>query len=292
MIRRIAFLGTPEVSASTLRFIADAGYEIPVVVTGEDKRRGRGSGVVASPVKRLAVDLGLNVAHDPRVLLQTEFDLAVVVAYGRLISDELLKKGLFVNLHFSLLPRWRGAAPMERAILEGDKETGICLMRLVKELDAGPIYQTRRIALDDEISLFDLARKLSELANEALGDELSLGEDAFKSATDQVGEPTYAHKLTVDDLRIDWSSTSIEILRRVRLGRAWTTLGGARFKILSASSTIDHALDIAPGQVSGVYVGTGGGVLELRHVQPENKRIMEAKDWINGMKNVKDLRFI
>ncbi len=292
MIKRIAFLGTPEISVSTLRYLIDNGYEVPIVVTGEDKKRGRGSALTASPVKELALRLNLNVSHDPKALLDVDFDLAVVVAYGRLISDALLNKGLFINLHFSLLPRWRGAAPMERAILAGDSETGICVMKLVKELDAGPVYQTRRLPLDREITLDQLARRLSTLANEALGAELALGDAAFSSPAEQVGEPTYAHKLNAEDLRIDWAGSSDEVMRKIRLGRAWTTLQGRRFKIFAAAESTAGEVALGQGEVIGVLVGTGSGAVELKSVQPENKRIMEARDWTNGMKQIEGIRFI
>ncbi len=292
MIKRIAFLGTPEISGSTLRYLVDAGYEVPIVVTGEDKKRGRGSALTSSPVKRLALEQGLSVSHDPKALLDVDFDLAVVVAYGRLISDALLSKGLFINLHFSLLPRWRGAAPMERAILAGDSETGVCVMRLVKELDAGPIYQSRQISLDREITLDELAQKLSDVANSALGDELARGDSAFASSFDQVGEPSYAHKLTIEDLRIDWTASSDMVMRKIRLGRAWTTLGGSRFKIFAASGCVDNETDLGHGDVLGTLVGTGSGVIEMKFVQPENRRVMEAREWMNGMKHFEGLRFI
>ena len=292
MIQKIAFLGTPDISGSTLVYLVNSGYEIPIVITGEDKKRGRGSALTPSPVKVLASELGLKVSHDPTVLLDTEFDLAVVVAYGRLISDSLLNKGLFVNLHFSLLPRWRGAAPMERAILAGDEVTGVCVMKLVKELDAGPIYQARQVPLDRKIILSELADQLSRLANEALSDELAKGDDAFSTAAEQVGEPTYAHKLSADDLRIDWGVSSDEVLRKIRLGRAWTTLDGSRFRITSAAVVPNSSLGLAPGEISGTMVETASGVIEIKSLQPPNKREMAAKDWINGMKRAQDLRFI
>ena len=292
MIQKIAFLGTPDISGSTLVYLVNSGYEIPIVITGEDKKRGRGSALTPSPVKVLASELGLKVSHDPTVLLDTEFDLAVVVAYGRLISGALLNKGLFVNLHFSLLPRWRGAAPMERAILAGDEVTGVCVMKLVKELDAGPIYQARQVPLDREIILSELADQLSRLANEALSDELAKGDDAFSTAAEQVGEPTYAHKLSADDLRIDWGVSSGEVLRKIRLGRAWTTLDGSRFRITSAAVVPNSSLGLAPGEISGTMVETASGVIEIKSLQPPNKREMAAKDWINGMKRAQDLRFI
>lgn len=282
MIRRIAFLGTPQISTTTLKFLIDKGYEVPLVVTGEDKKRGRGSALTPSPVSEVASELGLRVTHQPRDLLDIDFDLAVVVAYGKLISEELLSKGLFVNLHFSLLPRWRGAAPMERAILSGDDKTGVCVMRLVKELDAGPIYQVREYPLDQQISLNDLAMDLANLANNALDEELGKGKAAFRDSMEQMGEPTYAHKLIQDDLRIDWKNSAPVEMRKIRIGRAWAILDSARFKILAAKLAIDGP-SLAPGELSGDQVGTGSGNIVLEKVQPENKRAMDVKDWLNGV---------
>lgn len=275
-------MGTPRISTTTLKYLVDKGYEIPIVVTGEDKKRGRGSSLTPSPVSEMASSLELQVSHQPKDLLDVDFDLAVVVAYGKLISEELLSKGLFVNLHFSLLPRWRGAAPMERAILAGDDRTGICVMRLVKELDAGPIYQVREYPLDDRISLEVLAQELAVLANDALGEELSKGDDAFLEPKEQVGEPTYAHKLTPDELKIDWNNFAEVEMRKIRIGRAWTILEGGRFKILSAHLASDGP-SLDPGEVSGYHVGTAAGNIVLVKVQPENKRVMDAKDWLNGV---------
>lgn len=282
MIKKIAFLGTPEISTSTLRFLFDKGYEIPIVVTGADKKRGRGSALSPSPVSKLATELGLAVSHQPKDLLEVQFDLAVVVAYGRLISEDLLSKGLFINLHFSLLPRWRGAAPMERALLSGDEETGVSVMQLVKELDAGPIYQMREARLTEEVTLSELSTQLSDMANDAMWEELSLGESAFSNPKPQLGEPTYAHKLTPDDLRIDWAGRAKQEIRKVRVGRAWSTFDGKRIKILSAEAVQDN-LDLAPGQFLGDLVATSEGAVRLLRVQPENKREMDALDWLNGI---------
>lgn len=291
MIKKIAFLGTPAISTNTLQFLVESGYEIPLVITGADKKRGRGSVLSPSPVASLASEMGLAISHDPLDLHSVDFDLAVVVAYGRLIPQPLLDKGLFVNLHFSLLPKWRGAAPMERAILAGDDMTGVCVMKLVKELDAGPIFRVRRVPLDDVITLENLSRRLSSIANEALGAELALGVDAFREAEDQIGEPTYAHKLTVDDVRIDWSASAVEVLRKVRIGRAWTTLEGQRVKILEAVVSEDDPA-LAVGEISGRYVGTGQGAVQLSTVQPENRRAMEVRAWINGLNHLEKPFFL
>lgn len=290
MIRKIAFLGTPQISTSTLVALVEAGYDVPLVITGADKKRGRGSGLTPSPVAIVAKDLGIPVSHDPIELVGQDFDLAVVVAYGRLISDALLAKHLYVNLHFSLLPRWRGAAPMERAILSGDGETGVSVMQLVKELDAGPVYARAQVALDDRVTLSQLATTLSSVANKALLNELDRGDEAFSEPVDQVGEATYARKLTSQDLRIDWKQSAPECLRRIRLERAWTTFGGSRFKILEAQVS-DSSADLAPGQMEGVRVGTGSTSLSLVSVQPENKRVMQATEWIRGLQKSQPITF-
>ena len=128
---RVAFLGTPDVAVPTLRAIHAAGFEIPLVVTRPDRRRGRGGALTPSPVKEAAVQLGLEVTDDLSALEDVEVDIAVVVAYGRIIPLTLLQRIPMVNLHFSLLPRWRGAAPVERAILAGDRTTGVCLMQVL-----------------------------------------------------------------------------------------------------------------------------------------------------------------
>ncbi len=150
---RLAYLGTPEMAVPPLRALAVAGHDVALCVTRPDRRRGRGGRVTPSPVRAAATELGIRVTDDMDAVADVGADLAVVVAYGRIIPARLLEHLLMVNLHFSLLPRWRGAAPVERAILAGDTETGVCLMKVDEGLDTGPVYATRTIALDDGVTL-------------------------------------------------------------------------------------------------------------------------------------------
>ncbi len=142
---RLAYLGTPDMAVPPLRALVEAGHDIALCVTRPDSRRGRGKEETPSPVKLAATELGLPVTHTMDDLTTVGVDLAVVVAYGRIIPVRLLEQIPMVNLHFSLLPRWRGAAPVERAILAGDRETGVCLMKVEEGLDTGPVYAVRRV---------------------------------------------------------------------------------------------------------------------------------------------------
>src|ERR1700722_21033494 len=172
---RLAFLGTPEMAVPPLRALVDAGHDIALCVTRPDRRRGRGSAVTPSPVKAAALELGLAVSHSMEDVADAGVELAVVVAYGRIIPVSLLEQVPMVNLHFSLLPRWRGAAPVERALLAGDRETGVCLMKVEEGLDTGPVYAVRTVPLDDVITLDALRRQLVSVASALVVDALAEG---------------------------------------------------------------------------------------------------------------------
>src|ERR1700690_3413613 len=164
---RLAFLGTPEAAVPSLRALVDHGHDVALVVTRPDRKRGRGSQLSASPVKACADELGLTISHRLGDLDDVEVERGVVVAYGRLIPSEVLERVPMLNVHFSLLPRWRGAAPVERAILAGDAETGVSVMTLEVELATGPVHVERRVAVDDK-SLTELLGELSLVGAEAL----------------------------------------------------------------------------------------------------------------------------
>src|SRR4051812_4599012 len=218
-------------AVAPLRALVDAGFEIPLVVTRIDKRRGRGSELMPSPVKAAAIELGLPVSHSVDDVLDAGADLGVVVAFGQLIKPHVLDVVPMVNLHFSLLPRWRGAAPVERALLAGDTATGVCLMRLEAGLDTGPVYQRTVVPIEDRMTAAGLRDELVAVGSEMLVDELTAG---LGDAQPQVGEPTYAAKITSEELRIDWTRSPVEIDRLVRVGGAWTALRGRRLKVLTA----------------------------------------------------------
>lgn len=278
---KLVYLGSPEPAVAPLRALVAAGHEVVLVVSRADARRGRGGKLSPSPVKSAAVELGLATTDRPDDVLEAVeqgAELGVVVAYGRLIRAHLLEAMPFVNLHFSLLPRWRGAAPVERAVLAGDTETGVCLMALEEGLDTGPVHRRVVTAIDDEEPVSDLRDRLV-----ALGTDLLIGglRDGLGRPEPQTGEPTYAKKLDPVEFELDFEKPALELRRLIRLGVAWTTFRSKRFKVLEAD-VVETAVFAATFDADGVTIGCGSGALRLRRVQPEGKSPMEAQQWRNG----------
>jgi len=285
------FLGTPEAAVTPLRALHDAGYEIALVVTQADKRRGRGGVLLPSPVKSAAAELGLPVSHRVDDVLGVGADLGVVVAFGRLIKPHVLDALPMVNVHFSLLPRWRGAAPVERAILAGDAETGVCLMELEEGLDTGPVLGRRVVPIGADETAAALRQALTAAGTDLLLTQLRAG---LSPGAPQEGEATYAAKIDPAELRLDWTLPAGQLHRVVRVGRAWTMwrgkrLGVHRAAVAPGSSGAPEML--APGALDGVLVGTGDGLLELVEVQPEGRAIMSASSWVNGARPAPGERF-
>jgi methionyl-tRNA formyltransferase len=288
--RRLVYLGTPEVAVPPLRALHAAGFDIPLVVTRADKRRGRGSGLSPSPVKALASSLGIPVATSVDDALEVGADLGVVVAFGRIIKPHVLDRLPMVNLHFSLLPRWRGAAPVERGILAGDAQTGVCLMAVEEGLDTGGVYRREVVDIDPDETLDELRGRLVAIGSDLLVDALQTG---LGQPEPQVGDVTYAEKIAPDELRLDWTHRAVEIHAVVRLGDAWTTFRDRRLKV-HRTERVDpeHApvVGLAPGQLDGTLVGTGDGLLRLVEVQPEGKGRQDAAAWLNGARPTADDR--
>jgi methionyl-tRNA formyltransferase len=272
------FLGTPEMAVGPVRALHDAGFEIALVVTGADKRRGRRSEPTPTPVKAAALELGLPVSHDLAAVPGAGADLGVVVAFGKILRRPLLEVLPMVNLHFSLLPRWRGAAPVERAILAGDDRTGVCVMAVEVGLDTGGVYASEEVPIDERVTADELARSLTIIGSRLLVETLRSGLGAPEP---QVGETTYASKITVDDLRLDWSRPAAELDRIVRVGGAWTTFRGRRLKVHEAVPVDSHGAG-RPGSLLGDTVATGSGWLRLISVQPEGKARTAFAAWANG----------
>ena len=274
---RLVYLGTPEVAVPPLQALHAAGFEIALVVTRADKRRGRGKGLSPSPVKAAALELGLPVTTDVDAVLDVGADLGVVVAFGRIIKPHVLDAVPMVNLHFSLLPRWRGAAPVERAILAGDQRTGVCLMVVEEGLDTGGIYRQVEVEIGADETLDELRDRLVEIGARMVVEAM---EEGLGEPEPQEGEPIYADKIEPSELHLDWSRPASELHRIVRLGGAWTTWRGKRLKLHSAGLAEDA--DGAPGSLDGTVVATGDGGLELLEVQPEGKGHQPATAWLNG----------
>ena len=269
---RLAYFGTPAMAVPPLQALVAAGHEVALVVTRVDKRRGRGGDLSPSPVKAAALELGIPVSHEVDDVLGHGIELGVVVAFGQLIKPHVLAEVPMVNLHFSLLPRWRGAAPVERALLAGDTETGVCLMRLEEGLDTGPVYDTVRVAIGTRTTAAELRDELVRVGTDQLVRCLAgpLGQPAS-----QQGEPVYAAKIRPDELRIDWTRSAAEIDRLVRLGGAWTTFRGKRVKVVAAEPDGGDTEQLPP---------TAG--LRLLMVQPEGKGPMSFADFVRGARPV------
>lgn len=268
--RRLAYLGTPGLAVPPLQALVAAGYEIALVVTQPDRRRGRGSAVSPSPVKAAALDLGLSVTNEVNDLLDVDVDLGVVVAYGRLIRPPVLARVPMVNLHFSLLPRWRGAAPVERAILAGDERTGVDLMVVEETLDTGAIYARTELDIGPEDTLEELRGRLVDAGVQLLVDNLGAG---LGVPSPQDGEPSYAAKIDPTELEIDWTRPALEVHRLVRLGGAWTTHNGHRLKVLRTSLGEEG---------EGPVARAGGQPIRLLEVQPAGKARIGGAAWANG----------
>jgi methionyl-tRNA formyltransferase len=183
-----------------------------------------------------------------------------------------------VNLHFSLLPRWRGAAPVERAILAGDAETGVCVMAVEEGLDTGGVYAVASVPIQPDDTADALRSRLVDVGTELLINTLAA---PLPPPAPQEGEPTYAAKVTVDDLRMDWDADASVLVRLPRVGKAWTTFRGHRLLILDARVG-ERQVDGPPGTIDGTTVATGAGSVELLRVQPEGRAAIDAGAWRNG----------
>lgn len=287
---RLVFLGTPDAAVPSLRALAAGGHEIDLVVSRRDSRRSRRGDPEPSPVKVAAVDLGLQVTDDLDQVVAIGADLGVVVAYGRIIPERILGELPMVNVHFSLLPRWRGAAPVERAIMAGDAATGVCVMRLEAGLDTGPVLARLEVPIGDEETAHELRERLAEVGAGLLAEVLSGGTDDLGPGEPQVGEVTYAAKIEPHELELHFDAPAVELARVVRIGRAWTTFRGGRLIIANARPREDVDAVGSPGTLDGSSVATGSGALELVEVQPEGRKRVPVDEWLRGARPRPDER--
>ena len=280
--KRIVYIGTPQIAVAPLQALVAAGFDVELVVTGVDKRRGRGTQTTANPVKTAALALDIPISHDINDVLKLNPDglLGVVVAFGSIIATEILQHVPMINIHYSALPRWRGAAPVERAILEGDSTTAVCIIQVVEQLDAGDVLASAPCTIREEDSVAGLRDRLGHLALPLLIDICSNG---VSSQQAQVGDVVIARKISTNDLAIAWSSSPDQISRQVRLGNAFTFFEGKRFKVHEVSRVSEQ---LPEGSISFndgmVLVGTREGSLQLLTVQPEGKPRIAASEWARG----------
>jgi methionyl-tRNA formyltransferase len=300
---RVVFAGTPEVALPALDAIAASDHELVGVVTRPDAQSGRGRHLAASPVGQRAGELGVPVlkpAHPRDPEFQAELaalapDCCPVVAYGALLPESVLDIPVhgWVNLHFSVLPNWRGAAPVQHAIWAGDEVTGATTFRIVKELDAGPTYglMTQTIRPDDTAGT--LLAKLAEGGAGLLVATLDGIADGSLEARPQPEDGvSYAPKVLVEDAQVDWEDPALGVDRRIRACTpapgAWTTYDGERIKLgpVALPDAEPEAASLQPGVLEvtkhAVLVGTGTQAVRLGDVRPHGRKQMPAADWARG----------
>ena len=298
---KIVFAGTPEFAVPCLRAAARHA-EVVAVYTQPDRPAGRGRGLTPSPVKLEAVQRGIPVYQPENFrsaaaraeLRALQPDLMVVVAYGLILPQSVLdipEHGCW-NVHASLLPRWRGAAPIQRAIEAGDTRTGVCLMQMEKGLDTGPVLLSQAIDIGADETGGQLHDRLSELGAQVLGDALGLLRATIRLPPHpQPAEgATYAHKIEKAEAKLDWSQPAIQLANKVRAFNPWpvaeAVLAGERVRI-HAAVALDETHAAAPGSVlragrEGIDIACGDGVLRIRELQREGGKAMAAAAALNG----------
>ncbi|ARF54375.1 methionyl-tRNA formyltransferase [Streptomyces gilvosporeus] len=300
---RLVFAGTPEVAVPALdALIASDRHEVVAVVTRPDAPAGRGRRLVASPVAERAEEAGIEVLKPARPrdedflarLREIAPDCCPVVAYGALLPKVALDIPAhgWVNLHFSLLPAWRGAAPVQHAVLAGDEVTGAATFQIEQGLDSGPVFGVLTENIRPTDTSGDLLTRLAFAGAGLLTATMDGIEDGTLKAVPQPTEGiTLAPKIEVEDAKIDWAAPALRIDRLVRACApapgAWTVFRGERLKLMSAALVADRA-DLAPGALDvtkkAVYAGTGSHAVELLWVQPQGKKPMKAADWARGVR--------
>jgi methionyl-tRNA formyltransferase len=307
---KIIFMGTPDFGVPVLREIVECGHDICAVVTQPDRPKGRGKGVAISPVKEEALKLGIPVFQPEKVkspdavahLRSLKPDLIVVVAFGQILSQEILDIPRYgcVNVHASLLPKYRGAAPIQKAILDGEKTTGITTMLMDKGLDTGDILLQEAVEISDDETGGSLFMKLSHVGARLLTETLKRLEDGSVTPVPQRGESSYAGMLDKTMGLVDWEQDASVIERQIRAMNPWpsayTYYEGRLLKLWKAEildidgDIPDHDIEGgAPGTVisaesSGIDVLTGNGILRILELQPEGKKRMETASFLRGHK--------
>ncbi|MDR7329408.1 methionyl-tRNA formyltransferase [Corynebacterium guangdongense] len=307
---RLIFAGTPEPAVVALKRLLASDHEIVAVLTRPDARRGRGRTLHPSPVSALAQEHGIEVLTPATLkagtadgdavrarLAELAPDAVPVVAYGNLIPEDLLDlpRHGWVNLHFSLLPAWRGAAPVQAAIYHGDRLTGATTFRIDEGLDTGDVLGTLTKEILDTDTADDLLTRLAYSGADLLVETMDALAEGTAAPRPQEGQATYAHKITTEQARIDWQEDAGTVDRHIRAHTpgpgAWTMIGEERFKVGPVTVTGDR--ELAPGEVAvsknEVRVGTGSGDVALGAIQAPGKKMMAAADWARGLAETEGL---
>ena len=305
---KILFLGTPDSAVPILEKLITTQHQVVGVITQPARKSGRGLDLKDSAVSEFAKQKGLKVFSPEKIdkeyfaqnLKSLDADMAIVVAFGQILSKDVLAELKFgwINIHYSMLPKFRGAAPVQRAILQGENETGISFFAIEEGLDTGPIIRSYPYQLSESITTDLVLQDLNALATQKIEEIITGIQNGSLEPVKQSGEASSAPKINEMDLRIDWNELSSGISRKVRAGSkrlsAWTIFGDSKIKILSIS---ENSLEdkIGHGQIEVinkfVYVGCKSGSLIINEVIPEGKKQMDAISWINGFQDKSDLKF-
>ena len=298
---KVIFAGTPDFAAVALKAIAAAGFEIPLVLTQPDRPKGRGMQLAPSPVKQAALELGLRVAQPEKLrnnaealqmLKEVEADVMVVAAYGLILPQDVLdtpKHGC-LNIHASLLPRWRGAAPIQRAIEAGDAETGVCIMQMDIGLDTGDVVSEHRYAIQPTDTANEVHDALMNLGAEAIVADLQQlkAEGRLKSVKQPEEGVTYAQKLSKEEARIDWNESAAVIERKIRafnpVPAAWVEYQGKPMKIWRAEAVAQQgrAGEVLSCSTDGLVVACGENALKITELQPSGSKRMDIAAFAAG----------
>lgn len=296
---RVAFFGTPDFAVPSLEALLRERFQVVLAVTQPDRPRGRSrSTLVAPPVKTVALDAGIEVLQPDRpvgdvfhrALEHARPDVGVVVAYGHILKPEILRVPRLgmINVHASLLPKYRGAAPIQWALLHGEASTGVSIMQMEAGLDSGPVLHTSRTLIGGDETAGALTERLADLGAQALVDTLSLlSAGAARPKVQDHAAATFSPKLTRELAQVDWSESAVQVHRKIRAmdpePGAWTTLEGNTFKLYHATLGEGRG---TPGETlatgTTLRIACGEGAVEVAEVQPSGKSRMSASAWIAG----------
>ena len=313
---RLIFAGTPAIACPVLNALIESEYDIVAVYTQPDRPAGRGRQLTASPVKEWAQAHGLPVEQPVNFqsdqarqqLAAYQADMMIVMAYGLLLPASVLSIPRLgcVNIHVSLLPKWRGAAPIARAILAGDQQTGISLMQMDEGLDTGPVYDQHSVSIEPDDTTESLSQRLSDLSAVVLMKHLSaILQGTLKPTPQDLSQATYAKKFKKTDGQLNWSQTGDQLARQIRACMPWPTAytfdaTGCRWRILSAVSIEIDVQSAQPGALlsfddNGVVIATGSGALSITQLQRAGAKVITAKQWIQSqaaMWSIGDVVFV
>ncbi len=301
MSKKIIFMGTPQFSVKTLKVLVDSNHEIKCIYTQPPKKSSRGQKIHISPIQKIAEKLNLKVRTPSNLESDVEYEffkslnpyLVIVVAYGQIIPEKYLTipiKG-FLNIHASLLPRWRGAAPIQRAIMNNDNETGISFMKINKDLDSGPYMKQLKIKIDKQSTTQKISDELSELGAKNILECIELIEkDEAEFVNQNENKSTYAKKIKKIESKIIWTETASEILAKINSLNpspgAWFKYNGSRYKVWKAEIS---SLNGLPGEIIGenFTIGCKEDSIKILELQKEGKNKLKTKDFLIGNKILK-----